>query len=131
MNGITMDGKLYRVRVVYNTINRKFALESGVNEGYMLSRRHERDLIGTSYSYEQLGVEPDPFHPEDYDAFYEAISAPVPSHTVTMPYGQGTITFDAEIQDGEDTWRGRLAGVNRWSGLKVSFIPIAPQRRPD
>lgn len=130
MNGITMDGRRYRVRVVYNTMARRFSLQSGVNEGYMLSGYHERDLLGTGYTY-QMGVEPDPLHPEDYDAFYDAVSAPVPSHTVTMPYGQGSITFDAEIQDGEDTWSGRLAGKNRWTGLKVMFSPIAPQKRPD
>ena len=31
----------------------------------------------------------DPAAPEDYDAFFEAISAPVEAHTVTLPYGQG------------------------------------------
>lgn len=130
MTGITMDGKHYRVRVVYNTMDRSFALQNGVNESYMLSGYHERDLLGTGYSYE-MGVEPDPMHPEDYDAFYDAVSAPVPSHSVTMPYGQSTITFDAEIQDGKDTWRGRLAGINLWTGLKITFTPISPQRRPN
>lgn len=130
MSGITMDGTLYRVRVVYNTMERGFSLESGLNEGYMLSFRHERDLGGTSYSY-QMGIEPDPAHPEDYDAFYYAVSAPVPSHEITMPFGQSSITFDAEIQNGTDTYHGKIAGVQRWSGLKVSFTPILPQMRPD
>lgn len=129
MNGITMDGTLYRVRVVYNTMERSFSLQSGVNEGYMLSGYHERDLIGTSYSY-QMAIEPDPRHPEDYDTFYQAVSATVDSHTVTMPYGQGTITFEAEIQDGTDTSAGVVAGVRRWHGLKLTFAPVAPQRRP-
>ena len=92
MYTVTMDGKSYRLRVRYNTMERAFELRSGDNEGYMLSGRHERDLLGTGYSY-QFSVEPDPRHPEDYDAFYEAISAPVDSHEITMPYGQSTITF--------------------------------------
>lgn len=127
MIGITLDGTLYRVRLVYNTMNRRFSLEGGTNEGYMLDRSHERDLIGTRYSY-QMGIEPDPRYPQDYDAFYEAISAPVDSHTISLPYGQGSIEFDAEIDDGEDTWGGRIAGVNRWSGLKIDFTPISLQR---
>lgn len=130
MRGITMDGRTYRVRVVYNTLTRSFDLRSGVNEDYMLSGRHERDLLGTDYIY-QMGVEPDPASPEDYDAFFDAVSAPVDSHEVTMPYGQSTITFQAEIQSGEDSWHGRIAGVDRWHGLKVRFNPIEPQRRPD
>nr|WP_326174945.1 hypothetical protein [uncultured Oscillibacter sp.] len=127
MNGIQMDGRHYRVRIVYDTMERSFSLAGGSNEGYMLSRRHERDLVGSGYSYE-LGIEPDPRFPEDYDAFYDAVSAPVDSHEITMPYGQSSITFQAEIQSGTDRWRGRLAGKNRWSGLKILYTPIDPQR---
>ena len=130
MYTVTMDGKSYRLRVRYNTMERAFELRSGDNEGYMLSGRHERDLLGTGYSY-QFSVEPDPRHPEDYDAFYEAISAPVDRHEITMPYGQSTITFQAEVESGQDVWQGRMAGVSRWTGLAVNFKPIGLQRTPD
>lgn len=130
MYTVTMDGISYRLRVRYNTLERAFELRSGDNEGYMLSGRHERDLLGTGYSY-QFSVEPDPQHPEDYDAFYEAVSAPVDSHEITMPYGQSTITFQAEVESGRDMWQGRMAGVSRWTGLAVNFKPIGLQRTPD
>lgn len=129
MNGILMDGTTYKVRVVYNSLVRRFELRSGENEDYMISGRHERDLLGTGYAY-QLAVEPDPAHPEDYDAFYHAISEPVPSHKITMPYGQSTLEFDAEILGGEDRLLGKLAGVNRWTGLVVDFQPLSLQRKP-
>ena len=129
MNGILMDGTAYKVRVVYNSLVRSFELRSGENEDYMISGRHERELLGTGYAY-QLAVEPDPAHPEAYDAFYEAISSPVPSHKITMPYGQGTLEFDAEILSGEDRLLGKLAGVNRWTGLVVDFQPLSLQRKP-
>ena len=129
MNGILMDGTAYKVRVVYNSLVRSFELRSGENEDYMISGRHERDLLGTGYAY-QLAVEPDPAHPEAYDAFYEAISSPVPSHKITMPYGQGTLEFDAEILSGEDRLLGKLAGVNRWTGLVVDFKPLSLQSKP-
>ena len=86
------------------------------------------NLLGV-YAY-QLAVEPNPAHPEDYDAFYEAISAPVPSHKITMPYGQGTMEFDAEILSGEDRLLGKMAGVNRWTGMVVDFQPLSLQRKP-
>ena len=129
MNGILMDGTTYKVRVVYNSLVRSFELRSGENEDYMISGRHERDLLGTGYAY-QLAVEPDPAHPEEYDAFYHAISDPVPSHKITMPYGQGTMEFDAEILGGEDRLLGKLSGVNRWTGLVVDFHPLSLQRKP-
>ena len=129
MNGILMDGTTYKVRVVYNSLVRSVELRSGENEDYMISGRHERDLLGTGYAY-QLAVEPDPAHPEAYDAFYEAISSPVPSHKITMPYGQGTMEFDAEILSGEDRLLGKMAGVNRWTGMVVDFQPLSLQRKP-
>lgn len=126
---ITMDGETYRVLVVYNSMERAFELREGPNAGDMLSDRHERDLLGTKFSY-QLDVEPDPEFPDDYDAFFCAISAPLDSHLITLPFGQSTITFDAMIERGRDRYKGKLAGKQRWGGLSVSFVPIAPQRSP-
>ena len=125
--GITMDGRTYDVRVVYNTLVRAFELAEGENAGAMLSGRYERDLIGTGYSY-QLAVEPNPLNRADYDAFYEAITAPTPTHTITMPYGQTTITFSARVESGQDVFGGTVGGKKLWSGLVVNFISNAPYR---
>lgn len=127
--GIHMDGKDYRVRVVYNTIGRAFRIPEGENSGEMLSGRYELDSHGTYYDY-QMDVEPDPRYPVDYDAFFEAISDPNGIHTVTLPYGQSTITLQVKVSSGSDTSRGRLAGVRRWSGLRVVFESIRPSRTP-
>lgn len=124
---ITMDGTTYRVLVVYNSLARSFQLLEGPNAGDMLSFRHERDLGGTGYGYE-LSVEPDPKYPEDYDAFYDAVSAPVNSHTIKLPYGANTIIFDAMIESGSDTYKGRLGGRQRWGGLRIRYRYIEPQR---
>lgn len=126
---LTMDGQVYRVRVVYESLIREFELLEGVNAGDMLSFRHERDLGGTGYSYE-LQVEPDPRYPEDYDAFYEAVSAPVDSHTITMPFGQNELTYEAMVENGRDMYRGRQGGRTIWRGLTVRYRYIKPQRTP-
>ena len=126
---ILMDGVTYRVRVVYNTLVRAFELVEGPNAGEMLSGRHERDLIGTKYTYE-MGVEPDPRYQSDYDAFFEALSAPVDSHSITVPNGQSTLTFNAMIESGSDTYRGQLAGQRRWGSLTVTFKAISVQKEP-
>lgn len=130
MQGIKLDGTLYRVRVVYNSLEQGFKLIEGPNAGKMLSGRRERDLLGTEYPY-QLAVEPDPAAPGDYDDFYWAISAPVDSHTVELPSGQGTMVFEAMVQSGRHIYKGRMANRRRWSGLVVSFEPIEPQRVPE
>lgn len=126
---ILMDGVTYRVRVVFNTLVRAFELVEGPVHGDMLSGRHERDLVGTKYDYE-MGVEPDPRYQSDYDAFFEAISDPVDSHSITVPNGQGTLTYQAMIERGSDTYRGRLAGQRRWGGLVVTFKAISVQKEP-
>lgn len=127
MDGITMDGIHYRVRIVYDSLKRSFSLLSGPNAGTMLTGRKERDLLGTGYTY-RMEVAPDPRYPTDYDAFYEAISAPKESHIITMPYGQSTMTFEAMVQSGQDVYQGSLSGVNRWKNLSVTYEAIAPQR---
>ena len=130
MSGIQLDGKLYHVRTVFNTLEQAFELIEGPNAGEMLSGRHERDLLGTEYSY-QFGVERDPAHPDDYDDFFRAISAPVDSHEIAMPNGQSVMQFQAMVKSGSHVYRGKLAGRQIWSGLSVTFTPIAPQRVPD
>lgn len=126
---LVMDGKTYRLRIVYDSLTREFELLEGVNAGDMLSFRHERDLGGTGYSYE-LQVEPHPLYPEDYDAFYDAVSAPVDSHVITMPYGQGEMTFEAMVESGQDVYGGRLGGRAVWRGLTIRYRYIKPQKVP-
>ena len=126
---IVMDGVTYRLRVRYETMGRRFRIEDGDNAGNMLSGLYKRDLLGTCYDY-AMEVEPDPAAPQDYDSFFEAISAPVPNHSITLPYGQTTITYDAMVTEGSDLYRGRLAGRERWGGLQVRFTAQKPQKEP-
>ena len=126
---IVLDGQEYRVRVVYPSLTREFELLEGPNAGQMLSGRQERDLLGTGYSYE-MTIQPDPTRPLEYDALYEALSQPVDSHQIILPYGQSVLSFSAKIQSGRDVMRGRLAGINRWGDLSVRYQYIEPQRVP-
>lgn len=127
---ITLDGKEYKVQIIYPSRGRRFTIREGSNSGVSLSGRKIRDIFGTEYGY-YMTVKADPLYPEDYDAFYEAISAPVDYHRVIMPYGQGTLEFEAAVYSGEDLDKGVHAGVRRWEGLQISFEPMEPQRRPE
>lgn len=126
---VILDGTSYSLFVRYETLGRSFHLDDGDNASYMLSGLYQRDLIGTYYDY-TMEVEPDPKHPEDYDSFFDAITAPVPSHTITLPYGQSTITYDAMVTSGSDLYRGVVAGKSRWGGLQVQFTAQKPQKEP-
>lgn len=124
---IKMDGRTYRVRIVNGTRQRAFEIISGGNAGVSLSRRKIRDIRGTSYTF-TMQFAPDPAAVADYNLFYEAISAPVESHRITLPYGQTTITFDAAVISGTDTDLGVTGGFRRYGGLTVTFEPMEPQR---
>lgn len=124
---LIVDGKTYRVRIVYNTLVRAFELIEGSNAGNMMSGRHERDLSGTGFSY-QMQIDPDPDYPEDYDELFDLLSDPVNSHAVTVPYGQGTLTYDAEIINGRDVYEGTLSGIEQWKGMTINFRYISPQK---
>lgn len=127
MRYVVVDHVEYKVNLKYATLSRSFSLLEGDNGGQVLTGKTKRDILGTMYSYE-LGIEQDPNNPEDYDAFYEVISSPVESHTVTFPYGQGTLTFEAMIKDGTDVYNGTYGGVELWNGLTIHFDAIEPQR---
>ena len=124
---ITVDAVTYRVLVEYDTLKRSFELMEGKNSGTAISGRSIRDIIGTTYEY-SMTVRADPDYPEDYDSFFYKISEPVDYHSVVMPFGQTTITFDAKILSGKDVYKGFYANYKRWDEMEVKFVPMQPQR---
>ena len=124
---MTIDGDEYNIRIKYETLRRAFEINEGPNSGTAIDGTMIRDIIGTRYNY-QIDIEPDPEDPTDYDAFYELISSPMPSHEVIFPDGQTSIMFDAAIQSGTDIYYGNIGGSNRWRGLTVVFKALTPQR---
>lgn len=124
--GITMDGRTYRVLVIKDSYRDTFELIEGPNAGDMLSDRHERDLSGTKATYE-MEIKPDPRYPLDFTAFYEAVRAPVDTHSVTVMDGQGYLTYDAMIKTGGRTYEQTRNGVRIYNGMLVQFIPVEPQ----
>lgn len=126
MTGITLDGITYDVRAVYGTLKRSFDFVEGPNYGSSKYGTEILDTIGTKYSY-SVGIEPNPSNPAAYDSFYEAISSPNRTHSVVMPYGQTTLTFDAIINGGNDNYQGKRGNYERWDGLTVEFTPKCPQ----
>lgn len=125
---ITLDGVQYpHIHIV--SIKRSFSVLDGENAGRVMTGRMERDIIGTYYNY-SAEVDSDEASKEEYDRFYEAISAPVDSHLIVVPYGQTTLTFDAYVSNGEDELLSSYDDDNTWGGLTFNFIAMEPQRTP-
>lgn len=122
---LTVDGKKYNVLVT--SITRNFQVLDGENAERTLSGRMIRDIIGTFYNYE-MKLMPIVGKYGDYDALYQVLSAPEDSHSVVLPYGQGTISFEAYVTAGQDNLVRKKPGESYWTGLTVQFIAMAPQR---
>lgn len=123
---ITLDGVTYPTLHV-TKLTRNFSVLDGPNAGRLITGAMTRDIIGTYYNY-SVEIYPDAASRSDYDSFYEAISAPVDSHTLVVPYAQTTLTFEAYVTNGQDDLTAMEPGANRWEGLSFNFIAMAPQR---
>ena len=124
---IVMDSTTYHLAVQFGSMSRSFSFIEGQNTGMALSGRTILDTIGTNYAY-SMDVEPLRGYPNEYDSFFQAISSPSRIHSVTLPYGQTTISFDCYILGGSDKLKDRRGSTWVWGGLTVQFVPIQPQR---
>ncbi len=120
-----IDGKGFS-GVGVESLKRSFRIPDGTNAGDMLSGDYERDLVGTYYDYD-LVITTSDLAVNEYDALFEALSAPVNSHMVEMPYGMTSITFEAMIEGGDDELIPMDDGT-WWGNLNVTIRAKKPQR---
>lgn len=124
---LIMDGREYPNIHVYS-LKRSFQILDGENAGRVMTGEMDRDIIGTYYNYSCV-IDGSAADREEYDEFYENITAPVDSHEITMPFAQAELTFHAYVTQGNDDLLSAYDG-NEWSNLNFNFIAMAPQRRP-
>lgn len=129
MKPFVLDGKSYNVFVPESGIKRSGQVLDGDNAGRTQSGVMIRDIIGTYYNY-SIEIDTSKTERAEYDALYQVLTAPVDSHTLTVPYAQETLTFQAYVTSAEDTLETMVDGNNLWGGLKINFIAMKPQRRP-
>lgn len=126
----SVDGVEYPGVFVKSPIHRSFNVLDGENAGRTMDGRMQRDIIGTYYTY-RLEFDASLSDPEEYDALFEALSAPMDSHIISVPYGQGSLTFEAYVANGEDDLsRIYRDESKKWDNLTVNFVAMEPQRRP-
>lgn len=124
----TVDGRAFNV--VATSLQRKASVLDGQNAGRVLSGRMERDIIGTYYNY-TIELDTRNMDVAEYDSLYEALTAPVKSHTLVAPYGQGTISFEAYVTGADDTLKIMTPEKNLWGGLRINFVAMEPKRYPE
>jgi len=110
---------------IVSDLERSFEVADNKSSGRTEDWTMHRDVEGTFYNY-TIKFEPT-FNMAKYNQLYQILSAPQEKHTVTMPYGTSTITFDAYVTKGKDKAKIRNNQII-WSGLSVNIIAIAPYR---
>lgn len=124
MSLLVIDNNTFEVGIV--KITRKASL-SKESLGTTLDLRKHYDVKGTYYDYDvQFNIKA--MNVSDYDMLYELLTEPTEYHTVTLPYGQSTITFIANVKVTEDSLIKNFKQMKKWSGFKVTFEALEPQK---
>jgi hypothetical protein len=122
----TIDGVGFDVSVV--SLERTGKVQTADASGRSISGVMGREVIGTYYNY-ALKLEQNISNPEEYDRLYYALTAPVDSHLLALPYGQNTLTFQAYITRANDQLIHSNDNINVWGSLEIDFMAMAPARR--
>ena len=122
---VTIDGTPFDVGVVY--IKRKARVPDGPNAGEAKRGDWIRDVYGTFYDYILAFDTSAGLSKEDYDTMYSLLTAPVEFHTLVVPYGQSTLSFNAGITGAEDNVILMDDGTV-WGNLSITFRAKKPQR---
>lgn len=122
---VTIDDTSFDVGVEY--IKRKARIEDGPNAGNSKRGDWIRDVYGTFYDYILAFDTSAGLTRADYDTLYNVITAPVEFHTLVVPYGQSTLSFEAGITGAEDNVILMDNGTV-WGNLSITFRAKSPQR---
>lgn len=126
---VLIDGKDYGLTIPQGGIKRSFSVLDSSKSGRLSNGEMQRDVIGTYYNY-SIQFKCSTNSLKIYDEMYEVLSSPQDSHSITVPYGQEILTFQAYVTSGEDNLKKISKLGNEWSGLTVNFIATKPKRRP-
>lgn len=121
---ISIDGTTYNVGITKITRKASQRIE---NLGITMDLRKHYDIRGTYYDYD-VELATKLMSLSDYDNLYEALTTPQESHVVTLPYGQGMLTFEARVSVASDVLVQSFTTFKKWGSIKVTFEALTPQK---
>lgn len=126
---IQLNGRYYNAAIT--SLKRTHDITDGKNAGRTKPPLAEmiRDIVGTFISYTAV-FEVKSNDVAEYDDMVLTLSQPVDYIPIVLPYGQGTLHFDAYITKVEDELLSNIGGIRRWGHCTVTFTPMRAQVRP-
>jgi len=126
-NLVGIDGTYYDLAIT--SLKPTANITDGDNAGRSTNGIMIRDILGTYLSY-VIEFEMKQYDLTEFSALVRKLRQPVKYVSMTVPDLDTDITFDAYITKVEYEYKGIIGGVRRWSGLKVTFTPMAPNIEP-
>lgn len=124
----SIDGQTFNIKIAQDSIKRSAQILDSDETERKQDGDIYRDIIGKYVNY-TLSVDTSLLDVEQYDTLFDILSAPVEKHSVTMPYGQSSITFDAYCSGVEDTLKRVEGNKQIWGGMTWTFVANGPLLR--
>jgi hypothetical protein len=108
-------------------ISRKARIVSSDVSGMLMNNTEYNDALATYYDYTiKIAVPIDDMN--IYATFFEAVTAPVNSHTFTFPYNQGTKDIVAKVESISDRYFREVNGVQVWRSVQLNIHALKPSK---
>lgn len=121
---IGIDGTFYDFPC---DISRKARIVSSDVSGMLMDKTEYNDALATYIDYTiKLAIPIDRMG--EYTTFFEQVSAPVDSHTFTLPYNQTSIDIIGKIDSVSDVYYREVNGVQIWRSVSISIHALRPSR---
>ena len=121
---IKVDGTKYNFPC---DISRKARIVSSDVSGMLMNNTEYNDALATYYDY-TIKIAIPITDMNIYATFFEQVTAPVPSHTFTFPYNQGTKDIVAKVESISDRYFREVNGVQVWRSVQLNIHALKPSK---
>ena len=127
---LVIDGKEYADIVIITDVNERS--EKLYGEGVITKQNGDNryDVIGTRFIHTVTFTASPAAPQKELNELFDILSDVAESHVVTLPHGEGEITYNAHIATASRDLLDIINGKYIWSqDISVEFQPISPQIR--
>lgn len=127
---ITIDGVNYKANWIESTLKRNAEIINGDASGRLQNTKAMYlDYVGTFYNYDGDLRREKGCSDAEWEALFIVLTNPINNHTITVPFGNGTISNEFYISSVKSKLITSERGHNEWDkAYSVTFTSMRPQR---
>ena len=108
-------------------VSREADIRSTDLSGELMNGVYYNDVKGTYFNYTVKMVVP-LNNRDSITQYYDALTAPVSSHTFVLPYNQQTVTLLGRVENVSDVYVRLPNGGTYWRGLQFTILASSPTK---